>query len=133
MNPYPHIKKDQMEYDYIIAGAGCAGLSLLHRMLSTPSLQSKRMLVLDKSKKVTNDRTWCFWEKGAGYFESIVTHEWRTLQFLNSDFTQEFDLEAYSYKMIRGIDFYNYIIDFAKQFENVTFKYESIRQIQSTS
>ncbi|WOC40926.1 hypothetical protein [Polaribacter sp. HL-MS24] len=52
-----------MKYDYIIAGSGCAGLSLLHSLLNTPSLQNTSILVIDQDQKQHNDRTWCFWEK----------------------------------------------------------------------
>ena len=41
-----------MKYDYIIAGSGCAGLSLLYKILQTPSLQNKSILVIDKDQKV---------------------------------------------------------------------------------
>ena len=70
-----------MKYDYIIAGAGCAGLSLLYRMLQDPNLNQKKILVLDKAPKNNNDRTWCFWEKDDGIFEEIVIHEWKSLEF----------------------------------------------------
>ncbi len=120
-----------MKYDYIIAGAGCAGLSLLYRMLNEPILKDKKILVIDKSEKTDNDRTWCYWEEGKGLFEPIVKHEWRTLQFLSSDFTKEFTLEKYRYKMIQGIDFYNYVLSFAEKFENVVFKNEDIKSINT--
>ncbi|AXG70875.1 lycopene cyclase protein [Kordia sp. SMS9] len=120
-----------MKYDYIIAGSGCAGLSLLYRMLTAPQLCKKQILVIDKSQKNKNDRTWCFWEKGKGLFEPIVTHQWETLEFLSDDFTRKFDMPTYRYKMIQGIDFYNHVINFAKEFENVSFISESITTIQS--
>lgn len=120
-----------MKYDYIIAGSGCAGLSLLYRILKNPSLKDKRILVIDKSEKTDNDRTWCYWEEGTGLFEDVVTHEWRTLQFLSSDFTKEFHLKNYSYKMIKGLDFYTYVLSFAEKFENVVFKYEAIKNIRT--
>jgi len=120
-----------MKYDYIIAGSGCAGLSLLYRMLKDPVLQQKQILVIDKSPKNKNDRTWCYWEKGSGLFESIVTHQWETLEFLSDDFQQKYDMSEYRYKMIQGIDFYNYVLDFAKPFENVTFAAENITNINS--
>ncbi|MEM9981909.1 MAG: lycopene cyclase family protein, partial [Bacteroidota bacterium] len=117
------------QYDYIIAGAGCAGLSLLYRMLKEPLLQNKRILVIDKVRKDQNDRTWCFWEKGAGLFEPIVHHQWRTLQFLTENLTKQFTLGDYRYKMIRGIDFYHYALSEATKFENVDFQYEKIQKI----
>ncbi|WP_046756038.1 lycopene cyclase family protein [Kordia jejudonensis] len=120
-----------MKYDYIIAGSGCAGLSLLYRILKDPTLCTKQILVVDKEQKNKNDRTWCFWEKGNGLFEYIVTHQWETLEFLSDDFQRKYDMPAYRYKMIQGIDFYNFVISFAKQFENVRFISEQITSITS--
>lgn len=122
-----------LQYDYIIAGSGCAGLSLLYRLLLDPVLQSKKILVIDRVQKSENDRTWCFWEEGKGLFESVVTHEWKSLIFKNEDFTRQFELEKYRYKMIQGKDFYKFVISYAARFENVTFKNENIKRITSNS
>jgi lycopene beta-cyclase len=120
-SPNPH---------YIITGSGCAGLSLLYSILKGPVLQTKKVLVLDKTEKKTNDRTCCYWVKGKGLFEPMVTHEWKEFEFLTSDLTKRFKLEHYSYKMIKGIDFYNLVLNFSQAFEHVTFKYENVKQIQ---
>ena len=120
---------EQTEYDYIIAGSGCAGLSLLYAILSDPQLQKKNILVLDKEKKVNNDRTWCFWENESGPFESIVYHHWEKLEFHAPQFSRQFDLHPYSYKMIRGLDFYEFVLSFARDFKNVEFRYEGIQKI----
>jgi lycopene beta-cyclase len=120
-----------MKYDFIIAGAGCAGFSLLYRILQEPTLQNKSILVIDKNNKNSNDRTWCFWEKSPGLFDSIVHARWNTLAFLSTDFEKQLDLGAYTYKMIQGIDFYNFVLQFAKKFPNVTFLQESIVTITS--
>lgn len=125
------MSSQEIKYDYIITGSGCAGLSLLYRILKDPILKSKKILIIDKTEKNTNDRTWCFWEKGEGVFESIVMHEWKTLLFKTSDFSRQFDLEQYRYKMIQGIDFYQFVLSFAKNFDNVTFKYEKVTNILS--
>ena len=121
----------ELKYDYIIAGSGCAGLSLLYRLLIDPVLQSKKILVIDRVQKNENDRTWCFWEEGKGLFESVVIHEWKSLIFKNEDFTRQFDLEKYRYKMIQGKDFYEFVLSYAANFENVTFKNENIKGITS--
>ena len=120
-----------MKYDYIIAGSGCAGLSLLYKILQTPSLQNKSILVIDKDQKKSNDRTWCFWEKNPGPFESIVYAKWSKLEFLSTDFKKELNLETYTYKMIQGIDFYNFVINYAKKFKNVSFVQETINSIDN--
>lgn len=119
------------KYDYIITGSGCAGLSLLYRLLLDPVLKTKKILAIDKTQKNENDRTWCFWEKDKGLFESIVTHEWQSLIFKTADFSRQFDLEQYRYKMIQGKDFYDFVLSYAKDFENVTFKFESVVALKS--
>lgn len=119
-------KKEPNNYDYIIAGAGCAGLSLLYSIIIDPVLQHKKILVIDKSEKTINDRTWCFWEKGEGVFEPVVAHRWKKLEFKTNSFTKTFDLNEYSYKMIKGLDFYHYVLNTAKAFNNVTIKFESV-------
>lgn len=124
-------KHEEIVYDYIIAGSGCAGLSLLYRLINNPVLKNKKILVIDKSEKIANDRTWCFWEKGKGVFESIVTHQWKKLEFKTSSFNKTFDLNQYSYKMIKGLDFYNLVLNFAKKFNNVTFKFEEVQKIET--
>lgn len=100
--PGPH------HYDYIIAGAGCAGLSLVMRLIDSGIAQDKRILIVDRDSKKKNDRTWCFWEKEPGFFETLVYHRWQNLWFYNHDFQKQLDTAPYSYKLIRGIDFYSH-------------------------
>ncbi len=114
------------QYDYIISGAGAAGLSLLMHMLQHPQLAGKKILVVDKAPKTANDRTWCFWEQQPGLFEPIVHHQWKQMHFYSTAFSGLLDLAPYSYKMIRGIDFYNYAMAAARQHANITFKYGQV-------
>jgi lycopene beta-cyclase len=95
-------------YDYIIAGAGCAGRSLAIRMLGEPALADKKILLVDNTRKVSNDRTWCFWEKENDIFEDIVSCRWSALSFSGTDGDKLLDIHPYKYKLIRSIDFYYY-------------------------
>ena len=106
-------------YDYIIAGAGGAGLSLLHYLLASPILSNKQILVIDQSLHKTNDRTWCFWEIGDHEFESLVQHRWDAISIHAESFSKELPTSPFSYKMIQGIDFYNYVMTAAKLKPNV--------------
>ena len=92
---------DHEKYDYIIAGCGCSGMSLLYRILRTSTLKSKKILVIDKTEKINNDRTWCYWERKNGVFDEIVYKKWKSLQFLSNNFTKKLNLNKYTYKMIR--------------------------------
>ena len=42
------------------------------RMIKSGKFSDKKILLIDKEPKTKNDRTWCFWEKGNGFFENIV-------------------------------------------------------------
>jgi len=105
----------QGSYDFIFCGAGCASLSLLMRMIRSGKFADKKILLVDKEQKNKNDRTWCFWETQPGFFEDIVYHKWDTISFLSDDFSATTNINPYQYKMIRGIDFYNYCFDEIKK------------------
>ena len=97
-------------YDYIMAGGGLAGLSLAYYM-NQSVLRNKRILIIDKDEKKKNDRTWCFWEKeGQGTFDPIVFRAWQQVYFYGNDgFEKTLDLGQYTYKWIRGLDFYTFV------------------------
>jgi lycopene beta-cyclase len=116
-------------YDYIISGAGAAGLSLLMRLLQHQAFKQKAILVVDKAPKDKNDRTWCFWETNAGLFEPVVHHRWQHVNFFSNQFSSLLDLSPYQYKMIRSIDFYNYVIEAAAKHPNVTLKYGNVEAV----
>jgi lycopene beta-cyclase len=97
-------------YDYIITGAGCAGLSLAMQMIHSGHAASKKILIIDKDAKNRNDRTWCFWEKEKGLFENIVKKQWKQLRFYSATLERSLDIQPYAYKLIRGIDFYQHCI-----------------------
>jgi lycopene beta-cyclase len=116
-------------YDYIITGAGCAGLSLLMRLMEDPFFSEKRILIIDASPKQSNDRTWCFWEAGTGLFEPIVKHSWQQVQFASNDFSGLLQLHPYQYKMIEGIDFYQMVLNKVSTFPNIQFLQETVLKI----
>lgn len=113
-------------YDYIIAGAGCAGLSLAYKMIQNPWFNDKKILVLDKDTKQLNDRTWCHWSATTDDFESIVHKKWNKIIVANNAHRLERDINPYAYKMIRGIDFYNFVIPKLKAHKNLDFIHEKI-------
>ena len=120
-------------YDYIIAGAGCAGLSLLYQLLQSPSLKDKRILVIDRSFQKSNDRTWCFWEVGAGDFEHLVCKQWETISIHSGHMHKPLSTRPFTYKMIQGIDYYQYIIELAKKHENVFWREANINEISTSN
>lgn len=119
-------------FDFIIAGAGCAGLSLLMHMIDSGAFRDKKILLIDKDRKQNNDRTWCFWEKGPGLFESIVHHQWPELLFFEKSFSGPLDIAPYTYKMIRGLDFYRYCFEVIAAQPNIELVFGEVEWMRSS-
>jgi lycopene beta-cyclase len=119
------------DYDFIFSGAGAAGMSLLMRMLHSGKFSDKTFLLVDRDRKEHNDRTWCFWEKDTGFFDPVVFRKWNKVWFHSPDFSKQFRIDPYQYKMIRGLDFYNYCLDYIKQQKNVRILFEPVGKISS--
>lgn len=97
-------------FDYAIIGAGAAGMQLALAMSKDQFFQDKQILLLDKSDKKTNDKTWCFWEKGNGKWDDILDFSWDKGWFYSTEGESvSFNLAPYQYKKLRSIDFYNFV------------------------
>jgi lycopene beta-cyclase len=118
-------------YDFIIAGAGCAGLSLLTRMIASGKFADKKILLIDKEVKNKNDRTWCFWETEPGFFELLVHNHWEQVWFYGDEYSKLLSLNPYSYKLIRGIDFYEHCFSIIRKQSNVDWMQAAIQEIVS--
>lgn len=118
-------------YDFIIAGAGCAGLSLAMHLIDSGSFVDKKILIVDKDAKQSNDRTWCFWEKEQGLFEPIVFRRWDALYFYSDDVSRRLSLSPYQYKMVRGIDFYDHCLEKIRTQANFVFLQEEVQELFS--
>ncbi|MCE2963554.1 MAG: lycopene cyclase family protein [Chitinophagales bacterium] len=95
-------------FDIAIIGAGAAGLHLALAMKDDSFFQHKRILILEKSAKDQNDRTWCFWEKGEGLWDTLLQQSWSKGDFFTTDNAVPLSLSPYRYKMLRAIDFYEF-------------------------
>jgi lycopene beta-cyclase len=112
---------DTTTYDYIIIGAGLAGLQLALAFLEDEELREKSVLLVDQSDKKLNDKTWCFWEKGSGLWDEIVFKNWEMAYFHSEGFSKKLKLDPYQYKMIHSLDFYNYALNKIQKKDNFHF------------
>ncbi len=119
-------------FDYIIIGAGAAGLMLADAMIADDFFSGKSILLLDKDTKQINDRTWCFWEKGEGQFEDIIHKKWNHIYFAGKQFSKRYNINPYTYKMVRGIDFYNSILQRIEAHPDIDFRQAHISDVIDT-
>tara|TARA_B110000046_G_scaffold176414_1_gene202077 strand:- start:276 stop:1430 length:1155 start_codon:yes stop_codon:yes gene_type:complete len=93
-------------FDYIICGGGASGLLLLYALSEDPFFSKKKILLIEKELKNTNDRTWSFWETKEGAFEEMLEKKWDAATFLSPSVSLDFKLAPYQYKMLRSKGFY---------------------------
>jgi len=116
-------------YDYIFAGAGLSALMAVYDIAVSGKFSDKSILLLDANPKKTNDRTWCFWEKSNGKFDAIVSKKWNSALFANENFRRILDLDPYQYKMICGLDFYNFVFAEISVYPNIEFINQKVNSI----
>jgi lycopene beta-cyclase len=100
-------------------------------MIQSGKFSDKKILIVDKEEKNKNDRTWCFWETKPGLFEPLVHRRWEKLWFHGEKFSKLLSIEPFQYKLIRGIDFYNYCLELIQKHSNFEIKYGEVKDMLS--
>lgn len=119
------------QYDIIIAGTGAAGLSLAWYLSHSPWLNGRSVLLLDRSGKTENDRTWGFWTKEATAFEEAVSWRFDHAEFISGAYSALLSLGPYQYRVIEGSRFYALVKERLSRFPNFRFRQGEIRDMSS--
>jgi len=119
-------------YDYAIIGAGGAGLHLALAMLADNWFADKKLLILDKDDKKTDDKTWSFWEKGNGKWDTIIEKSWGKGKFNTTEKSIELDLAPYAYKTLPSIHFYNFAKQKIAAASNISWIQEEVKVVTKT-
>ncbi|MGX1024931.1 lycopene cyclase family protein [Psychroflexus sp. MBR-150] len=120
-------------FHYIIIGAGASGLQLALAMLKDDFFKSKSIGIIEKKSNPKNDKTWCFWETGQGLYDKIIYKSWKSGYVIACNKKIDFDLEEYSYKMLRSIDFYKHAKHLIDQSENIHLIDDEVIELENKS
>lgn len=114
-------------HDYIIIGAGAAGLMLAYRISQDAFFDDKSILIIDKAINKGNDRTWCFWEDGDGEWDKLLAKSWSHVFFGSDTLSKTINIAPFTYKMIRSARFYKSLWDSIHQKKNIKFIQDSVK------
>lgn len=116
-------------YAFIMAGGGLSGLTLAYELCRQPAFEGRKILIVDREKKVQNDRTWCFWATEAEILPPVVHKTWSHAWFFGENITRSMSLAPYQYGMVRSADYYHWITDQLQKYAQVSFLHTNIHDI----
>ena len=114
------------KYDYIIIGAGCAGLSLAYKLLN----KNYKICILESNKNINEkNKLWSFWDTKKTPFNHLVKKKWESLIIKNKSESIRINCRDYNYQSINSSDFNNYIIN--KINKNINFDLKFSEKVEN--
>ena len=109
------------EFDYIIIGGGCAGLSLAYELNLHQKLNDKTLAIIEPRDNYTKDKTWSFWKIFSHNFEDCVKRSWNNFTINIPNHTKHLECKNTPYQTIDSGLFYDKTITSLKQNKNIFF------------
>jgi len=116
------------EFDYIIIGGGCAGLSLAYELEIFEKLKNKTLAIIEPREEYKRDKTWSFWKVFNHNFEDCVKKSWNNFTINSPSQTKYIECKATPYQTIDSGIFYKKIISKLKLNKNIYF-FKNINEI----
>ncbi|MDC0054832.1 lycopene cyclase family protein, partial [Candidatus Pelagibacter sp.] len=109
------------EFDYIILGGGCAGLSLAYELDINKKLNDKTLAIVETRDEYKRDKTWSFWKVTDHNFDDCVIKSWNNFSINCELGSQEVINKEYPYQTIDSGLFYKKVLNELKQNKNIQF------------
>ncbi len=118
------------EFDYIILGGGCAGLSLAYELDKNKKLNDKTLAIVETRDEYKRDKTWSFWKVTDHNFDDCVIKSWNNFSINSKLESHEIINKEYPYQTIDSGLFYKKVLNEIKQNKNIHF-FKNTDQINS--
>ena len=118
------------EFDYIIIGGGCAGLSLAYELDSHQKLENKTLAIVEPRDEYKRDKTWSFWKVSPHNFDDCIIKSWDNFTINIPGHFKHIDCKNMPYQTIDSGLFYQKIIDKLKQNTNIYF-FKNINEVNT--
>ncbi len=109
------------EFDYIIIGGGCAGLSLAYELEIFDKLKTKKLAIIESRTKYQRDKTWSFWKIIPHNFEDCVKKNWKNFSLNFPSEVKHLKCESYPYQTIDSNLFYKKVLNKLVLNKNIKF------------
>jgi lycopene beta-cyclase len=109
------------EFDYIIIGGGCAGLSLAYELEIHKKLEDKTLAIIEPRSEYKRDKTWSFWKVISHNFDDCVKKSWKEFSIKLPSNSKVIKCDNLPYQSIDSGLFYKKIIDKLEKNKNIKF------------
>lgn len=109
------------EFNYIILGGGCAGLSLAYELDINKKLKDKTLAIVESRDEYKRDKTWSFWKVTDHNFDDCVIKSWNNFSINSKLGSLEVINKEYPYQTIDSGLFYRKVLNQLKQNKNIQF------------
>ena len=107
------------EFDYIIIGGGCAGLSLAYELEIRNKLNDKTLAIVEPRLVYKKDKTWSFWKTTNHNFEDCVKKSWNSFSINIPNETKFLECDKLPYQSIDSGLLYEKINSALKKNKNI--------------
>jgi len=120
------------DFDYIIIGGGCAGLSLAYELDIHKKLENKTLAIIEPRLEYKRDKTWSFWRVIDHNFDDCVKRSWKNFSINLPSKTKHLKCKNYPYQSIDSGLFYEKINSKLKENKNINF-FKNIEEVNQNS
>ena len=107
------------EFDYVIIGGGCAGLSLAYELEINEKLKDKTLAIIEPRTEYKKDKTWSFWKVASHNFDDCIKKSWKNFTINTPKKTNHLECVNYPYQSVDSGLFYEKINDKLKENKNI--------------
>ena len=118
------------EFDYVIIGGGCSGLSLAYELEIHNKLENKTLAIIEPRSEYERDKTWSFWKVINHNFDDCVKKSWNNFSIKTSSSFKEIKCDNFPYQSIDSGLFYKKINETLKKNKNISF-HKNIKDINA--
>ncbi len=118
------------EFDYIIIGGGCAGLSLAFELEINNKLKHKKLAIIEPRREYKRDKTWSFWKVSDHNFDDCVIKSWNNFSVNTPDGFIELKTDKFPYQSLDSGKFYKKINSKLSENRNIQF-FNSIDEVNT--
>ena len=118
------------EFNYVIIGGGCAGLSLAYELEINNRLKNKTLAIIETRSEYKRDKTWSFWKVFNHNFDDCVIKSWDNFTINTSENSHELRNKDFPYQSIDSGKFYKKINSKLSANQNVSF-FKNLNEVNS--